>query len=165
MNSDEIKNNNQNQSEIGEEMPEIEKIRKERDEYLDGWQRARAELINNKKDEAKRFEAFKNFSNEMIIYDMIVVLDSFDLAIAALERDGKADKGIYLIKVQLEDSLKNYGLQKIMVSVGQEFDPAIHEAVASLESDKPANTIIEEVERGYLLNGKLIRPARVKVAK
>lgn len=166
--SDEIKNTSQNEpGEPGktEKSTDFDKIKKERDEYLDGWQRARAELINYKKDEAKRFEIFRNFANEMIIRDLITILDSFDLAIAALEKEGKAEKGMYLIKSQIEDALKNYGLEKLIVSVGQVFDPALHEAVATIESDKLSNTIIEEVERGYTLRGKLIRPARVKVAK
>ena len=132
---------------------------------MDGWQRARAELINYKKDESKRFEALRSFANEMIIRDLIAILDSFDLAVMSLEKEGKAEKGIYLIKTQLEDALKNYGLERLVVSTGQQFDPGLHEAVAAVESEKAPGTIIEEVEKGYTLGGKLIRPARVKVAK
>ena len=101
----------------------------------------------------------------MIVRDLITILDSFDLAIAALEKDGKAEKGLYLIRSQIEDTLKNYGLERLMVSAGQVFDPSVHDAVAVIESNEPSGTVIEEVERGYLLNGKLVRPARVKVAK
>ena len=164
MNED-IKNNGQNSGDQPQESSDADKLKKERDEYLDGWQRARAELINYKKDEAKRFEIFKNFANEMIVRDLITILDSFDLAIAALEKDGKAEKGLYLIRSQIEDTLKNYGLERLMVSAGQVFDPSVHDAVAVIESNEPSGTVIEEVERGYLLNGKLVRPARVKVAK
>ncbi len=164
MNED-IKNNGQNSGDQPQELSDADKLKKERDEYLDGWQRARAELINYKKDEAKRFEIFKNFANEMIVRDLITILDSFDLAIAALEKDGKAEKGLYLIRSQIEDTLKNYGLERLMVSAGQVFDPSVHDAVAVIESNEPSGTVIEEVERGYLLNGKLVRPARVKVAK
>lgn len=141
------------------------KCLKERDEYLDGWKRAKAELINYKKDEAKRFEIIMKFSNEALIREIIKVLDSFDLALNSLEKEGKAEKGIYLIRAQLEDILKQNGLERIAVSMGQQFDPAFHEAVASVESDKESGIIIEEVERGYFLNGKLIKPARVKVVK
>ena len=151
----------------GKEIDELSKCQKERDEYLDGWKRAKADLINYKKDEAKRFEAVIKFSNESLIRDLINVLDSFDLALVALENeaDSKKEKGLYLIRQQLEDILKQNGLERIIISVGQPFDPALQEAVAEVESDKPSGTIIEEVERGYLLNGKLIRPARVKVSK
>jgi len=150
-----------------EALDELSKCRKEYDEYLDGWKRAKADLINYKKDEAKRFEAIVKFSNEALIKELINVLDSFDLALVALEveEDKKTQKGLYLIRQQLEDILRQNGLERIIVSVGQSFDPALQEAVATVESDKPSGTIIEEVERGYLLNGKLIRPARVKVSK
>lgn len=141
------------------------KISREREEYLDGWQRSRAELINYKKDEAKRFEEFRKIANEMIVRDLIVVLDSFDLALTTLEKDGNIEKGLYLIKAQFEDILKNYGLERVTISVGQPFDPLIAEAVVEVESNRPSGTIVEEVEKGYTLYGKLIRPARVKVAK
>ena len=146
---------------------ELEKYQKERDEYLDGWKRAKADLINYKKDEAKRFEMMIKFANESLIKELVNVLDSFDLALISLgnDGDGKIQKGLYLIRHQLEDALKQQGLERIIVSVGQPFNPALQEAIASIESDKPSGMIIEEVERGYLLNGKLIRPARVKVAK
>jgi len=150
-----------------EALDELSKCRKERDDYLDGWKRVKADLINYKKDEAKRFEAIVKFSNEALIKELINVLDSFDLALVALEveEDKKTQKGLYLIRQQLEDILRQNGLERIIVSVGQSFDPALQEAVATIELDKPSGTIIEEVERGYLLNGRLIRPARVKVAK
>lgn len=148
-----------------EEADEFLKRQKERDEYLEGWKRAKADLINYKKDEAKRFEAVVKFSNETLIRELINVLDSFDLAVASLESEGKAEKGMYLIRAQLEDILKQNGLERVIISVGQPFDPNLQEAIATVESDKPSGTVIEEVERGYVLNGKLIRPASVKVAK
>lgn len=149
------------------EINKLAECQKERDDYLNGWKRAKADLINYKKDEAKRFEAIVKFSNEALIKELLNVLDSFDLALVALgvEEDKKTQKGLYLIRQQLEDILRQNGLERIIISVGQSFDPALQEAVAIIESDKPSGTIIEEVERGYLLNGKLIRPARVKVAK
>lgn len=144
---------------------ESAKCQKERDEYLDGWKRAKADLANYKKDEAKRFMEVVQFANEELVREMINILDSFDLGLAVLEKDGKAEKGMYLIRAQLEDVLRKRGLERIAVFVGQSFSPTLQEAVAEVESDKPSGTIIEEVERGYLLNGKLIRPARVKIAK
>lgn len=132
----------------------------EKNEYLDGWKRAKAELINYKKDEIKRFEEVLKFGQESLVTEMLAVLDSFDLALVS--EDGK---GIRLIKQQLEDILKKYGLEKIKVEAGEIFNPAFHEAVSQVESDKPSGAIIEEIVRGYLLNGKVIRPARVVVAK
>ena len=148
-----------------EEPDELNKCQKERDEYLDGWKRAKAELLNYKKDEAKRFEAVIKLANEGLVRDLLVVLDSFDLGLAALEKEGLAQKGMYLVRSQLEDILKSYGLERIAVSIGRVFDPAFQETIVEVESDKPAGTVIEEIEKGYLLNGRVIRPARVKVVK
>ncbi len=158
----------ENLEEKGPEAPdELSKCQKERDEYLDGWKRARADLANYKKDEMKRLESVVKFANEALIIELIRVLDSFDLAIVALgnEEGAKSQKGLFMIRQQLEDALRQNGLERIIIGVGQPFDPALEEAIAQVESDKPAGTVIEEVGRGYLLYGKLIRPARVKVAK
>ena len=154
----------------GDENNESLKCQKERDEYLDGWRRAKADLANYKKDEAKRFEFFARFSQEALIRELIYVLDSFDLALTSEEtridsKDAKTEKGLYLIRQQLEDILRKSGLERIIVSPGDVFNPGLHEAIAQAESDKPSGAIIEEVERGYMLNGKLVRPARVKVSK
>ncbi len=143
----------------------LEECQKKRDEYLDGWQRARADFSNYKKDEYRRFEEIVKTSNQKIIFDLIKVLDSFDLSLVALEKEGKAEKGMYLVKSQLEDVLKNYGLERMKVSVGDKFDPNLHDAVATVESDQPEGTVVEEVEKGYLLHGRVIRAARVKVSK
>ena len=144
---------------------ELSKYRKERDEYLDGWKRAKAELINYKKDEAKRFEMVIKLANEDLIKELLLVLDSFELGLASLEKEGLAQKGTYLIRSQFKDILKSYGLEEMATSVGEKFNPNICETVVEIESSQPAGTVIEEVEKGYLLNGRVIRPARVKIAK
>ncbi|TRZ64036.1 MAG: nucleotide exchange factor GrpE [Spirochaetia bacterium] len=161
--AEEIKEESQNK----EEQNSVSDCEKQRDEYLDGWKRAKADLINYKRDESRRFEAIVKFANEAIVKDLITVLDSFDLALVTLggEEDSKTQKGLYLIRRQLEDIMKLSGLERVIVSVGQPFDPGLQEAVAEVESDKAPGTIVEEVENGYTLHGKLIRPARVKVAK
>ncbi|MEK7451316.1 MAG: nucleotide exchange factor GrpE, partial [Patescibacteria group bacterium] len=91
----------------------------------------------------------------------------FDLALVSLEADAdhKTQKGLYLIRSQLEDVLRKNGLERVIVSVGQPFDAALQEAIASVESNSPSGAVVEEIEKGYLLHGKLIRPARVKVSK
>lgn len=144
---------------------ELLKFQKERDEYLDGWRRAKAELINYKKDEVKRFEEVIKLANEGLIKELLLVLDSFDLGLASLEKEGLAQKGMYLIRSQLKDILKSYGLEEIPILVGQVFDTKTQEAVAEVESDQSSGTVIEEVEKGYLLNGRIIRPVRVKISK
>ncbi|MBN2197632.1 nucleotide exchange factor GrpE [Candidatus Wolfebacteria bacterium] len=159
--------NNQIEEEKKETLNECEECQKQRDEYLDGWKRAKADLINYKKDEAQRLESVVKFANEVIINSLINVLDSFDLAMVSLEKedDEKTQKGLYLIRQQLEDIMKQNGLEKIVVSVGKQFDPAFQEAIAEVKSDNPSGAVVEEVKKGYILSGKVIRPARVKVAK
>jgi len=153
----------------------LKKLEAERDEYLNGWKRAKADLINYQKDEQKRFEEIVKFSVQDFIKDLVAVLDSFDLALATLEKSAAAEKaengstqltmkGVYMIRAQIEDVMKKRGVERLPDTVGSQFDPALHEAVAQAESDKPEGTVIEEIERGYLLHGKVVRPARVKVA-
>lgn len=144
---------------------QLQKRENEKNEYLAGWQRAKADFINHKKEEAQRFEEMIKFSNESLIRDLIGPIDSFDLGLAALEKKGEVEKGIYMIKTQLEDVLKKYGLEKISVKPGDKFNPSIAESLGEEESNRPPQTVAEEIESGYRLNGKIIRPARVKLSK
>ena len=146
--------------EQGDDRKTTEELKAQCDEYLNGWKRAKADFVNYQKDEMKRFEEVMKFSNQQLIKDLLVALDSLNLAAA----DG--DKVFALIKNQLEDVLRRHGVEKINISVGQSFDPAYHEAVAEVDSaDQPYNTVAEIAEDGYTLHGKVIRAAKVKVAK
>lgn len=149
--------------EVADEAKELEKCKAQCEEYLNGWKRAKADLINYQKDEQKRLEEFAKYANKDLIRELITVMDSFDLAIGSM--GDKADKGTLMIRTQMEDALKKQGLERLAVSVGAPFDPAFHEAVAAVESTESPGTVVEEVGRGYALNGRVIRPARVKVAK
>lgn len=138
---------------------------KDRDEYLAGWQRAQADFVNYKKDERKHFDDAVKYGIEGIVRDMIGVLDNFDLAICALERSGNTEKGIYLIRLQVEDVLKKRGIEKIPVKPGNPFDPGVMEAMTEVESEGPPGIVIEEIEPGYRLYDKIIRAARVVVSR
>ncbi len=155
----------------GANQDEIAKLRNERDEYLNGWKRAKADLINYQKDETKRFQDVVKYGNENVVRELISVLDSF----AALERSARSEPrskdferelgGVLLIKNQLEEVLRKQGLEKIKISPGNALDPNFHESLGEMESEYPSGTIAAEVESGYMLNGKVVRPARVKLAK
>lgn len=138
--------------------------RKEKQEYLEGWQRAKAELINFKKDETERKSAVSRFAAENLIYDILPVLDSFDLA---LKHDMPPDveRGIRMIRSQFEETLKRQGVEAIMVAKGDAFDSAIHESIGEAESDAEEGSITEEVQRGYRMHEKVVRASRVKIAK
>lgn len=143
---------------------EIERLEKERKEYLDGWQRAKAEFINYKKDEWKRLEDVIRFSSAGLVEDILPVLDSFDLALAG--GIGKeAERGILLIRSQMEDILKKRGVTQIAVQPGDPFNPEKHESISEMESPHPAGAIAEVSQKGYELAGRVIRPARVKLSK
>lgn len=143
----------------------LEKLEKEKAEYLDGWKRAKADFINYKKEELKRLEDVARYGSEDLIKELVVVLDNFDLGLHALEKAGPVEKGVYMIRTQIEDVLRRRGLEKIVVKPGDKFDPVVAEAVAESESDGPPGVIIEEIEPGYRLYDKILRPARVKISK
>jgi len=153
------------QEQLNIEQDEMGKCMKERDEYLNGWKRAKADLLNYQKDESKRFEEFAKFAEADLIRECITVLDSFDLALATLETEGSVMKGIYMIRAQMEDVLKKRGLERIPVNPGETFNPVFHESLGELESSHPPGTIGAVIEQGYFLNGKVVRPARVKLSK
>jgi len=155
-----------------EEKNELTKLKEEKNKYLYDWQKARAELINYKKDEESRLRGVIKFANERLIKELIAVLDSFDLAIQSLENsDDKAAKekylkGIYLIKNQLEDLMKKEGLEEIKVEKGKIPDLTYEEIISEIEtSEFPPGRVVEIFQKGYFFNGKIIRPVRVAVAK
>ena len=143
----------------------LAKCEGDKEEYLNGWKRAKADFINYKKDEVKRMEEIAKYVCEPLFEEFISVLDNFDLSLCNLEKAGPVEKGIYLIRSQIEDILEKKGLSKISAEIGSQFDPAVAEAVAETESEMPPGSIVEEIAPGYRLYGKLIRPARVKVSK
>ena len=150
---------------LSEELAEAER---QRDEYLAGWQRAKADFLNYKKEEMARLQDAIKYGSEDLIKEVITVMDDFDLALRMMEKNGGAngvDKGIYMIRSKVEDVLKKRGLEKIAIAVGDEFDPAVAEAMLEAPSDRPPGTIIEEIEPGYRLHEKVIRPARVILSK
>lgn len=140
---------------------------KKKDEYLAGWQRSRADFLNYKKEEASRMQEFLKYVNEGLILKILPILDNFEKAEKEIPVDKNDEylKGILQIKVQLQDLIKNQQVEKIK-SLGKKFDPNFHEVVEEVaQEDLESGIIIEEVKKGYLLNGKVIRPAKVKVSK
>lgn len=137
-------------------------------EYLNGWQRAKADFVNYKNEEARRLEDTARFMIRSLVRDLLPVLDSFDLACQQMEgKQGTEQeiKGILLIRSQLLDALKKRGLEVIPLHPGDTFNPELHEALGEMESDLPEGTVAEEFQKGYMLQGKVMRPARVRLAK
>lgn len=149
-----------------------EKLKKcmiEKDEYLAGWQRAKADFINARKEEEERRAELIKFLGAAIIKDILPVLDSFELAFKD-ENWQKLDKtwqdGIKLLYNQLLDILKKHNVEQID-SIGQNFDPEQHESMGEIEvADKDKEGIVlEEIRKGYKIYDKILRPAQVKIGK
>ena len=129
-------------------------------EYLDSWQRAQADFVNlRKKDEEAKLE-FVKFASTSFIEDLLPVLDSFSLALAHGAKD------IEPIYNQLIQVLKQRGLEELN-PLGETFDPNLHESVGSLPAEKASDDhkILEVMQKGYILSGKIIRPAKVKIGE
>ena len=138
---------------------------KERAEYLAGWQRAKADYINLQREQEQKIADYYKFANEGLILELLPILDSFEAALKHPPAGGK-DEGIQRLYNQLKNTLKNDGLEEIK-AVGEKFNPELHEAVeASPEQSRGTElTIIEEIQKGYKLHGKVIRPSKVKIGK
>ncbi|MFZ5559185.1 MAG: nucleotide exchange factor GrpE [Patescibacteria group bacterium] len=130
----------------------------ERAEYLAGWQRAKADYINLQREHEQKIADYFKFANEGLILELLPILDSFEAAI----KNGK-DEGIKNLYNQLLNVLKNNGLEEIK-SLGEKFNPELHEAVETIQG-KNSGIIIEEIQKGYKLHGKVIRPSKVKVGE
>ncbi|OGC13410.1 nucleotide exchange factor GrpE [candidate division WOR-1 bacterium RIFOXYC2_FULL_37_10] len=144
---------------------EIIKKENENKELKDKFLRTLADFDNYKKRISKEKEDLLKFGNETLICELLPVLDCFDHAIASAKKsnDENIIKGIELVKKQMIDTLLKLGVQEIE-SLDKPYDPHFHEAMSKQESDKPENTIIQELRKGYILNEKLIRPAMVIVS-
>jgi len=145
----------------------LEESEKKATEYLQGWQRSRADLLNYKKEEMERIGELLKYAMEEYALKILPILDNFEKAEKEIPPDKKDDylKGILQIKIQLQDFLKNQGAEEIKV-VGEKFDPNLHEVIEEVKVEGgESGVIIEEIQKGYKINGRLLRPAKVKVVK
>lgn len=143
---------------------DLARSEKERREYLDGWQRAKADLINYRKDERSRFEDLARYAAGDMVQELIGVLDNFDLALGS-GVPPEVEKGIVLIRSQLESIVRKQGGEAVDTKIGDPFDPALHEAIGEEESDAPAGAIARVLQKGWRMQGRIIRPARVKLSQ
>lgn len=146
---------------------EIDALKQERDDVYDRLLRKQAEFENYKKRMDREKSDFMQFASADLIKELLNALDSFELALknAAAKHDTQNMlRGFELIYKQIQDTLTRFGLKPIEAK-GKKFDPHFHQAVASQPTDKvEENTVIDEMRKGYLLNGRLLRPAMVSVA-
>jgi molecular chaperone GrpE len=138
-------------------------------EYWDKLLRLQADFDNTRKRLEKEKQEFLNFANEGIILELLNILDDLERTIEQAEV-GHEDlsgflKGVEMILAHLYEMLKEYGVKPIEAQ-GKLFDPHLHEALMQVENkDLPEHTVVEELQKGYLLNDRVIRTAKVKVSK
>jgi molecular chaperone GrpE len=141
---------------------ELEAARLERDQYLDALRRLKAEFENSRKRQERERARILSMASERLVQELLPVLDNLD---RALEAGGDIREGVQATRGQLAEVLAEEGLLPV-ASDGQPFDPNVHDAVMGQPSEEHEDgTIIQTFQRGYLLNGKPIRPAKVVVAK
>ena len=139
-------------------------------EYLEGWQRAKADFVNARKEEETRRTDFAKFANRSLALQFLDLADSFDRAMANKDTWESVDQnwrlGVEHIRSKLLEILKNEGVEPF-ISLGEKLDPTRHEAIGEITIDtgEKEGIIIEESARGYTLYGTVIRPAQVKVGK
>ncbi len=146
----------------------MEELQKEKDELLGKLQRVSADYINFQKRVSKQTADTIAYEKEKIIKTLLPALDNFEHTLqnaASAENTDVLLKGIRIIYDQILDILKSHGVERID-ALGAKFDPALHEVIAQrAESEKQDNIVLEEFQKGYKLNGRVIRPSRVIVNK
>lgn len=153
-----------------EELEDLKARAAKADEHWDKYLRAAAELDNYRKRVAREKEELARFTSERVVAALLPVLDNLERAIDAAQKHGANDspllEGITQVYSQFRRALVEFGLQDVVANAGHPFDPNFHEAVSHVESDEhPEGHVVEQLQRGYKLADRLLRPARVVVSK
>jgi molecular chaperone GrpE len=148
------------------EVSELQKLRSERDTLLDRLARMQAEFDNARKRAAREQQEFRDFATADAIKALLPALDSFERALRAPDTQANEFRnGVELIYKQLQDALTKLGVRPVPAK-GEPFDPRVHEAIEMVDTNEvPDHHVVEELQRGYKLKDRLLRPAMVKVAQ
>jgi molecular chaperone GrpE len=149
------------------ELDPLEAARREAAENRDRWIRSVAELENYKKRTLQERSKLLKYRNEELLRDLLPVLDNMERALAHCEEAGRSDsltEGVCLVIGMFREILEKYGVKEIK-AIGEPFDPHLHEAIARVPgANKPVNMVVEELEKGYMYQDRLLRPAKVVVS-
>jgi molecular chaperone GrpE len=146
---------------------ELEDVRQEAAENRASWQRSAADFANYKRRSEQEREATLGLANEMLLAKLLNVVDDFDRALAAMPPELQHlgwIEGVWLVERKLRALLESEGVTPIE-AIGKPFDPREHEAVIHEESNAPDGQVIGEVQRGYRIRDRVLRPSLVKVSK
>ena len=155
------------QKELPPEKSEVELLQEQLEETKNRLLRALADFDNYKKRAAIEREQFVQFANEALITEVLPILDGFGRAMdaaAKIKVGAEMTKGLALIKRQLQDVLKKHGVLEIE-ALGKPYDANLHEAILQKEDKGSEGVILEEMQKGYTLHGRVIRPSMVIVSK
>ncbi len=147
---------------------DLKVCKSEKEEYLNGWQKERADFVNYKKQEEDRRVNFSEVMRERILTRFLSVVDSFNMAFANKESWNKVDenwrKGVEYIYAQMNTIFEEYGVKEVG-KVGEDFDPNIHQSIEMTPTDTKENNhkVSEVIQKGYKLGDRVIRAARVNV--
>ena len=166
------KSDKNNKNNKGQEQPLPEETvtipKKEYEALYDKYVRAHAEFENAKRRMEKDKIDFLKYANESFVLDLFPIIDSLDMSERHIKeaKDFKAvQEGVDMIHLQIQKFLKDIGVERIKTT-GEKFDPHAHEAVETVDDkEKEEGLIVEELKPGYMFNGKLLRPASVKIVK
>jgi molecular chaperone GrpE len=145
----------------------LQQTQKEAESFRDKWLRAAADLENYRKRAQREREETEKFANEKLLKDLLPVLDDLDRALGTLAPKSDEAKlvaeGVAMVHKKFVSQLEKHGITTFE-SVGKAFDPSLHEAVQQVHSDTPAGSVANELQRGFLISGRLLRPALVTVS-
>jgi len=147
--------------------PALEELQRERDDYYDRWLRKSAEFDNYRKRIERERREQGDQAVTALLLELLRIVDDFDRALTAEVDDSGASyrKGVELIHAKLNDLLRKHGVRPID-AVGADFDPNLHQAVVQEEtSGHRDGEVMSELQKGYMIGDRLLRPAMVKVAK
>ncbi len=146
----------------------VARLAAERDDYLDHLRRLQAEFENYRKRVRRESDELRLRAGEDVVESLLPVVDNMGRALdaAAQHEEGQLIAGLQLVAGQLNDALVAHGLAEVPTAPGDPFDPTVHEAVMTQPSDDhDEGVVLQVLERGYVLHGRLLRPAKVVVAR
>jgi molecular chaperone GrpE len=146
------------------EKSELEKVTEERDSYLNMLRRTQADFDNYQKRALREAETERKYGQRALALEILPTLDNFDRFLLNIKKEDEVSKGIVMMQKLLLEALARQGIKK-MVCVDQPFDPNLHQAILEQPSDKAPGTILIEAEAGYMYHDRVLRPAKVIVAK
>jgi molecular chaperone GrpE len=141
----------------------LAELKAERDQLLDRLARLQAEFDNARKRQEREKQEFRDYATGSVVEQFLPVIDNFSLALAANGTAEQMRTGVELIVKQMDETLRQLNVQAVP-TIGQQFDPRVHEALGTVERDDlPDHSVAEEIRKGYRIRERLLRPAMVRI--